>query len=297
MKQLIKKIFIPVFVTTLSCFSPLQAQTIKGEINSENPSVSISQDQIKVNLNYSSKTDQDINFVTSKATIFENNNQVLEVEGVESSFPYAMVQIAEMDNQNDTPEVIFESFSGGAHCCIMALILTKQDNRWQSVEIGSFDGGTNGASDIDNDGIYEYLTVDNRFLYLFSSYAGSFAPPQIWRLEKGKVVDVTKQPQYRNWLKTELEKFNKDVMPDTGEVNGFWAGYIAWKALIGEEMTAWQSMLKKYDQTQTYCTKYDRDSNCVSKEEKFPSALLSFLQETDYLSQDAVNKIKNQGGF
>lgn len=286
----IQSSLLTIFSSLALIIYPVDAQIATGEIDSDNPKIQISKDSLKVNLSYP----EDTNLASPKVTVFENNNQVIEVDGVESSFAYAMIQIAEMDNTNDTPEIIFESFSGGAHCCTMALILTKQNNKWESLKLGLFDGGTNGLSDIDNNGLFEYVTVDNQFLYRFDSYVSSLAPPQIWRIESKKIINGTQEPQYKYWLKNRLNEFwQENVSEDNKKSNGFWAGYVGWKALIGEEINAWEIMLKNYDQSQTYCNKYDQEYNCIGKQEKFPSALLSFLTEINYLNQDSVKNINN----
>ena len=291
-RQQLLKIFWASIILNVSCCFRLQAQIPTAEINSDHPTASISQDTLKINLSYARQQREYATLVVPKATIFENSSQVLEVKGVESPFPYAMVQIAEMDQSNGTPEIIFQSFSGGAHCCTMPIIVTKQNHQWLCLELGSFDGGLKRISDLNQDGLYEYVTVDNAFLYQFSSYAASVAPPQIWQLQSGKIINATKQPQYRHWLENELNKFWQEAVTEWRESNGFWAGYVAWKALIGEETSAWQLMLKNYDHSETYCTSYDQEYNCIGKEEKFPSALLRFLQENNYLSNDLVLPLK-----
>jgi len=112
-------------------------------------------------------------------------------------------------------------------------------------------------------------------------------------LESGKIVNSTRSSRYNLWLRDELAEFLQTFDQNKMRSNGFWAGYVGWKALIGEEISAWQLMLKNYDQSQTYCTKYDQDYNCIGTQEKFPSALLLFLQQTNYLTEDTINKIKN----
>ncbi|HIK36632.1 MAG: hypothetical protein NZ901_06945 [Geminocystis sp.] len=270
------------------------AGVVSARIDGENPSATVSKNNIKVDLYAQKRKGKEGEFVVSKVSVFERENKVLELEGAESFFPMAQVQIAEMDKSNTTPEIIFESYTGGAHCCAELFILTKQNGKWKVIEGGVFDGGPRGVSDVDKNGIYEYVTIDNSFLYTFASYAESVAPPQIWSIQSGKLINATKQPQYGPWLKNELNKLWQQRGRDSKNNNAFWAAYVAWKALLGEEVAAWQLMLKNYNKNENYCLDkgegywiYDRCKNKV----KFPQALLVFLRENGYLNNESVRRI------
>lgn len=272
-------------------YSPaITAEVVSARIDDENPEATISKNDITVDIYAQEKTTKEGKVVVSKISVFERGNKVIELEGAQSFFPLAQVQIAEMDKSNKTPEIIFESYTGGAHCCAKLVILTKQNDKWRVIEGGNFDGGPVGVSDIDNNGIYEYVTIDNRFLYTFASYAESVAPPQIWTVQYGKLVNATKQPQYRFWLRNELNKLWQNYKNNTKGNNAFWAAYVAWKALLGEEIAAWQMMLKNYNINEDYCVRYSKNYDCLAKA-KFPQALLTFLKENGYLNNEAARRI------
>lgn len=107
-----------------------------------------------------------------------------------------LLQIAEMDASNPYPEVIVSHYTGGAHCCNQVEVISSDPTgkQWRSLDLGAFDGGPHPLEDVDGDGQWEFVDRDNRFLYQFSSYAGSFAPVQVWQLKNGKFVDVSRQP-------------------------------------------------------------------------------------------------------
>jgi hypothetical protein len=46
--------------------------------------------------------------------------------------------------------------------------------------------------DLDEDGVPEFVSYDNRFAYTFSCFACSWFPPQIWIYRSGRFIDVTR---------------------------------------------------------------------------------------------------------
>jgi len=158
----------------------VNSQNVSATVTKENPVVEIKLKNLTIKLDGLAREEKkEFTHIFPKVTLFENNIKVIEVEGEPTSMPYSQIQIGEMDETNNSPEILFESYSGGAHCCTMALILTKQNNQWKPLKIGSFDGVPHGLSDVNQDGIEEYITGDDQFLYNFSSYAESFTPVQI----------------------------------------------------------------------------------------------------------------------
>ena len=75
-------------------------------------------------------------------------------------------------NGDGNPEVIIETYSGGAHCCFGTQVysLGKQPKlilkKPESNAGGQFE-------DLDGDGIYEFITYDDIFAYQYCAYAGS----------------------------------------------------------------------------------------------------------------------------
>ena len=90
--------------------------------------------------------------------------------------PEAEASIAEIDPTNKHPEVYFTAYSGGAHCCSTVIIADEIGDKWQTVEVGEFDGGGDYLEDVNTVGIAEIVTVDNRFLYKFDCYSCCAAP-------------------------------------------------------------------------------------------------------------------------
>ena len=150
----------------------------------------------------------------------------------------------------DAPQVVFQHFSGGAHCCTETQIAVRRQGAWTVVAGDTLDGdGGYGFADIDGSGTQELLGHDDSFLYAFSSYAESVAPLKIERLEGSRLVDVSADPRFQAAIRkslAELEDADRD-----GEArfdsNGFLAGWVATKILAGEGAAAWARMLTSYD--------------------------------------------------
>lgn len=171
------------------------------------------------------------------------------------------VFIAEMDPANGYPEVIVEEYTGGAHCCTQIWVVRApakwSRGRWRALDLGGFDGGDFKPRDLDGDGLAELKLHDGAFLYLYSSYVGSYPPPKILSVRHGKVVDLTRKASMRPILRREearMRKWIAEAEKEKGEINGFLAGYVALKLLLGEGVEGWRLMLGKHRPTRIdYC--------------------------------------------
>ena len=222
-----------------------------------------------------------------------DGRQVIRSEGSESfpDNPVFLVQIAEMDPSNPHPEVVFSTYTGGAHCCSDTRVLTstKDGKQWREISVGPFDGGPLAVSDLDGDGRYELATRDNAFLYTFGCYACSTAPLLVLALQDGKLKNVSGEPAFRAH---QLESLKRIIeWADEGaDRNGFLAGYVGQKILLGEGKPAWQLMLKYYDRKSDWgleacAVKRAKDGECPrGKAVKltYPEALERFLTDNDY---------------
>jgi len=224
-------------------------------------------------------------------TITAAGKEVAKLEGESTGFadPPVSVQIAEIDPNNSRPEVVVSFFTGGAHCCSDTSVVTSSPDgkTWTTVDVGEFDGGPLLATDLGGDGRYEFAPRDNVFLYAFACYACSAAPLQVLAVENGAVKNVTDDPRFKKAHEATL-KFIIDEVPDS-EVNGFLAGYVGEKILLGEGKEAWDLMLAYYDRGSDWglesCDKpLKENGECPGKTVKltFPDALERMLKENGY---------------
>ncbi|MEB3165550.1 MAG: hypothetical protein VKO65_02650 [Cyanobacteriota bacterium] len=215
---------------------------------------------------------------------------------VGSNQPMALLQLAELDPANPWPEVLLSSFSGGAHCCNDTRVLTSDaaGNAWHSVALGPFNGVVRAATDPLGLGRWVVVDADNRFLYEFSSYAGSRPPLRIWQLSGRRFEDVSHQAAFVPLHRRALGDMESWVeQPDGSEANGFLAGYVATKALVGEFDDGWRRMLGRYDRRSELGLRQcaaglGSDGRCQGAEVEYatyPEALRAFLLHTGYIGR------------
>ncbi len=226
-----------------------------------------------------------------------------------------LLQIVELDNTNQTPEVLFSSFSGGAHCCSTINIFSQDENAtWQHTKMEGFDGYPIGATTIDGIDDNVIVTSDNRFLYMFDAYALSLAPDLVYTIQAGKFVDISDDDILVPYFKNQATILEEQLSETMTRSNGFWAGYVGIKARAGEFDDGWAKMLDNYDRdsnwgldelttglsaTQKFvegvskrieeleCSlSEDKSPNCQNPQnsKSFPDALEAFLQQTGYIN-------------
>jgi len=87
---------------------------------------------------------------TPVLVVESGGKEVLRVNGMAPGWevPPGEATIVEMDPSNPYPEVVFTSFSGGAHCCTNVQIAVSDGTgkHWEAVEAGDFDGGGRTSS-------------------------------------------------------------------------------------------------------------------------------------------------------
>ena len=251
----------------------------------------ISQGTVRAVLSYTEEKNEDGDTMHAPVVVaFANDKEIAKLTG-EPGFgvPPVSVQIAELDPGNSQPEVVVSFYTGGAHCCSSTSVITsnKDGTAWQTVDVGEFDGGPMLATDLNGDGRYEFSTRDNAFLYAFACYACSEAPLELLTVENGAVKNITTdasfKPAHAAFLKGMIEN-----VPDQ-DVNGFLAGYVSEKILLGDSKPAWALMLDYYDKASDWgleiCDKpLNDDGECPGKEVKlsFPDALERMLKENGY---------------
>jgi hypothetical protein len=224
-------------------------------------------------------------------TVFADGKEVAKLQGEVTGFadPPVSVQIAELDPSNSHPEVVVSFFTGGAHCCSATSVLAANadGSSWDTIDVGEFDGGPLLATDLDGDGRYEFQTRDNAFLYAFACYACSEAPLEVLAIDNGAVKNVTSEPRFKPAHASYLKGMIENV-PDE-EANGFLAGYVGEKILLGEGKPAWDLMLAYYDKASDWglevCDRpLNADGECPGQEIKltFPDALERMLKENGY---------------
>jgi hypothetical protein len=158
-----------------------------------------------------------------------------------------------VENRPHPPIVLFQAYSGGAHCCTSVKAIVPENGRLQAVEIYDGDGGpvTSAPRDVDGDGRIDFVFPDNAFYYAFASYAESLAPARIVNIVDGRAVDVSDRPEFRGVYEGEIADARTactggDAGDDGGNPNGACAAYVAIAARLGRFDAAWAEMLRHY---------------------------------------------------
>lgn len=181
-------------------------------------------------------------------------------------------------DRDGTRFVMWQAYTGGAHCCFDIQLILPDGPAPRLVSLGAFDMEmmTDIPADVDGDGRTDFVLRDNDFLYAFASFAGSFAPPQIWNVEGGRAVNVSAAPRYRALFVDAMAETRPICLDRRGgeDRNGACAAFVAASARIGDFEGAWRAMLGGYDR---------RDD--AHRGGPFPRRLRAFLAARGYLRE------------
>jgi len=139
--------------------------------------------------------------------------------------------IKDLDGDGE-PEVLFDMYTGGAHCCSFTWIYR-------------FDGGTYAGTpavwgnagytlaDLDHNGTLELRSFDDSFAYEFTDYADSAFPPLIYSYRAGALTDVTRSfPKLVSAdAKVQLRRYKR--LHRRRDIRGVVAAYVADEYLLG----------------------------------------------------------------
>ena len=195
-----------------------------------------------------------------------------------------------------TPMVLFQTYSGGAHCCTTINVIEPRGGRLQATMIYEGDGGPmeDAPRDLDGDGLIDFVRYDNGFLYAFASYAESFAPPTIVNVVDGQAVDVSKRPGFRSLFEEEATRAREACASGEGNRNGACASFVAASARLGRFDAAWADMLRLYDRDSdwdwpTGCRVAATERACPEDQRityaTFPEALRAHLVALGYIAR------------
>lgn len=224
-----------------------------------------------------------------------SGSQTVTLEGPAASASFTH-KISFFQNTKESPAIMLQSFSGGAHCCNNIQVAALVRGKLRTIDLGAWDGDTIALPrDISGDGIADFLFVDNSFLYAFAPYAASYAPPKVLNIVNGEVKDVSARPTFKKLFAEEMSKAGEHCRPGLGvTANGACPAFVASAARVGKLQSAWSQMLAAYDASSdwdlpTGCLVSDRNG-CPSGAEivykSYPEALLAFLKSEGYIAQD-----------
>ena len=236
-------------------------------------------------------------FIVPVLTVEFPGHAPMRVEGSLSSHTFDhRVTVGRWDAER--PYVLFQSFSGGAHCCNLMQAVYPENGELRRVDFGEWDGGYQDElpTDRNGDGRLDFVFLDNGFLYAFTSYADSWAPPLIMNVVGDEAVNVSTDPSFRPLFAEAMARQRRACRnPGDGLTpNGACAAYVGSAARLGEFDRAWAEMLLSYDRNFEWplppsCPVAWVGAECPDGQlieyDNFPDALRGFLVELGYIER------------
>lgn len=149
----------------------------------------------------------------------------------------SMLKVADLDRDGE-PEVVVDTFSGGAHCCTDAHVhdFRAANGTYARLTVPWGNGGYR-LRDLGGDRLYEMIGSDDAFAYAFTSYAGSARPPKLLRYRHGRdglpgVVNVTRR--FPRLIRSDAREVLKVIRRARrgDDMRGFLAAYVADQYLL-----------------------------------------------------------------
>jgi hypothetical protein len=143
------------------------------------------------------------------------------------------VKIRDLDGGE--PEVLVDLYTGGAHCCVETIVLHWNGHGYSHALEGFGNFGYK-LVDLDHNGLPEFSAFDERFIYAYTAYVFSYAPPWIANYRNGRLVDVTRKfpKQIQANAAYALKQFAKLKKPSSDfDPRAFVAVYVADQYLLG----------------------------------------------------------------
>ena len=189
------------------------------------------------------------------------------------------LQVADLDGDGE-PEVLLDIFTGGAHCCVDTWIYRFNGTSYTGTPVQWGDVGYT-LKDLDGDGVPELRSFDDRFAYVFTAYAGTWFPPQIWQFRAGKLNNVTRN--YPKLVRADAKRALRTYRRSRKNVDtrAVVAGYVADEYLLGHGAAGWKlvrSALKHHR-----LNGFGR-GDAWPRNQRYVTALRKFLRKNGYLS-------------
>jgi len=204
--------------------------------------------------------------------------------------PAALIGLAQLDPASPRPQVLFLTFSGGAHCCTTLRLATFIAGAWRTYAL-TYDGppGKDALKTDAGPGPPVLAAGDENFDYAFASHAGSVLVARFYAVRAGRLYDVSAEPRFAAVYRAEAAQMLGYCRGD-GERNGACVAYVAEASLAGDHAAAWRQVLARYDRTSTNwptgCRTDADEDHCPKADvitfKSFPRALTWFLWRYGY---------------
>lgn len=274
----------------LTCAVPATAQVMKTVDFSGNCApVTVSDADIEVTLQ---PVVEDELIAVAAAIRAPGFQSVIVQEPATSSYAPHVVGIVKLAPTDPVPSVLLGGFTGGAHCCATFRVVAPWNGRLKTIEFEVIDGGPDETlpTDINADGIIDFIRQDDNFRYAFASGAGSISPPVVFNIFKGQLVNVSDDPSFRPlWETLASNSWKVCVDPKESDRNGACIAFVAASARLGKYQEGLRVAVKhaeKDGQLPTACKVEAASYDCPAGQEikfyNFEAAAVWFLRQHGY---------------
>jgi uncharacterized protein YecT (DUF1311 family) len=218
-----------------------------------------------------------------------------EAGAATASAAAASFGVGKLDPVGPGNQILFTSYSGGAHCCTVISVLEDIGGAWKAIDIGSFEGEPDTfPKDLDGGGAGDVVETDDRFAYAFASFADSYMPPRVFTIVRGQLVEASAAPRFAKIYRADMRRAEPACLEHN---NGACAAFVADASRLGLHDWAWQIMLTSYNPSSdwvlpTKCAVPLVNNACPpGQEQKFdnyPDALDWFLTDAGYVATPAL---------
>lgn len=118
------------------------------------------------------------------------------------------VGVARLQKSDDVPSILFEAYTGGAHCCSVLVVLTPVGGELRSIEFRSAEGELRAELpiDVDGDGIIDIVRESENVC----NDSDCSHRTAIYNIRSGKKFDVTADPKFAAYLAARSEAAKED---------------------------------------------------------------------------------------
>ena len=153
------------------------------------------------------------------------------------------VHVRDLDADGEL-EVWVDIYSGGAHCCLDSRFFRWVPSRaaYAATKHAWRDIGYRRLR-LDGDRRPELVSADARFGYVFTAFAASAFPVQIWHFDHGRMLDVTRSYPSRIQRDADaLWRLYLRFRPGPDDPRGVLAAWVADQYLLGRGEEGWATM-------------------------------------------------------
>ncbi len=174
----------------------------------------------------------------SGVTVFDREVKVRGEERIGPGRPSEKSVLLRQLDPDPEPEVLLDVFTGGAHCCLISFVYDFQDGAYKQIGKRWNDPGY-VLRNLDGKERPEFLSGDHRFAFLFTSFAESRFPIQIWRFKGREFRAVTRRfPNAVRKDRGRQLRFYRTLRREKADVRGALAAYQADNYLLGRRTAA-----------------------------------------------------------